>query len=83
MRQLETGGKVDDGALQKTRNDPRHHPILGAADADNFHDLPVRLNLLGRLASIGPRKVRVREGGENRGFVDPDQVSSVHHDGMQ
>ncbi len=82
MRQLEARGKVDDGAIQKTRNDPRHHPILGASDADNFHDLPVRLNLLGRLASIGPRKVRVREGGENRGLVDPDQLTCIHHDGI-
>ena len=82
MRQLEARGKVDDGTVQKTRNDPRHHPILGASDADNFHDLPVRLNLLGRMASIGPRKVRVREGGENRGFVDPDQLTCIHHDGI-
>jgi hypothetical protein len=46
MRQLETGGKVDDCALQKTRNDPRHHPILGAADADNFNDLLSRCPLI-------------------------------------
>ncbi len=82
MCQLEARGKVDDGAIQKTRDDPRHHPILGASDADNFHDLSMRLNLLGRLASIGPRKVRVSEGGENSGFVDPDQLACIHHDGI-
>lgn len=82
MRQLESRGKVNNGAIQKTRNDPRHHPILGTADADNFHNLPVRLKLLGRLASISQREVRVSKGGENRGFVDPDQLACIHHDGI-